>query len=57
MRRTSSKQRRPVASPFAIWADYAHRVAERQGGANVHVIPTPDAPPRPKAKRKPRDKT
>jgi hypothetical protein len=57
MRRTSKQPRRPVASPFAIWADYAHRIAERQGGASVHVIPTPDAPPRPKVKRKPRPKS
>jgi hypothetical protein len=56
MRRTSSKQRRPVASPFAIWANFAQRIAERQGGTSVAVIPTSDAPPRPKAKRKPRAK-
>jgi hypothetical protein len=55
MRRTSSKPRRPVASPFANWANFAERIAERHGGASVHVIPTPDALP-PKSKRKPRGK-
>ena len=56
MRRASPRLRRPIATPFAIWADFAlrtgkdlptpaQRAAERLSGTKVAVIPTADAPP------------
>jgi hypothetical protein len=38
--RRLARLRRPIATPFAIWADFALRA-----GTKVAVIPTADAPP------------
>jgi hypothetical protein len=54
--RRLARLRRPIATAFAIWADFAlrtgknqptpaQRAAERLSGTRVAVIPTDDAPP------------